>query len=219
MKLLVLRPEPGAAATAARARAMGLEPIVTPLFEVRARAWAPPAEAVEAVMLTSANAARAVSGLPPALARLPLYAVGAKTAAAAAHLGFATVHVGETGVADLVRTAAENGVRRLLHLAGADRTDFDPAGLRIETRIVYAAEPVEPAPVLPDGPVVALLHSARAARRLAELVDHGGYAIAALSPAVAAAAGEGWRAVVVAARPDDDALLAAAARLCQEERA
>ena len=57
--VLVLRPEPGAGETAARARALGLEPIVAPLFAVRPIAWAAPDPAAyDAVMLTSANAAR-----------------------------------------------------------------------------------------------------------------------------------------------------------------
>jgi len=108
-------------------------------------------------------------------------------------------------------------VRSLLHLAGEHRTAFDPAGLRIETRTVYAAEPVAPPPAfaaaLLDG-AVALLHSARAARRFRELAGPG-HRIAAISDAVICAAGEGWKAGVVADRPTDDALLAAAARLCQ----
>lgn len=219
MKLLVLRPEPGAAATAARARAAGLDPLVAPLFAVRPCAWDAPDMPVDALMLTSANAARAAGALPDALRGLPLYAVGAKTAAAAGSLGAAEIRVGEAGVAELVARAARDGIGTLLHLAGADRTAFDPAGVRIVTRIVYAAAPVEPPPALPARDTVALLHSARAARRFAELVAPAGHAIAALSPAVAAAAGPGWRAVAVAARPDDDALLAAAARLCQEVRA
>lgn len=219
MKLLILRPEPGATATAMRARAMGLDAEILPLFEVRPRAWTLPDIPIDAVMLTSANAARMLGGLDPQLAALPAYAVGAKTGAASQAAGFADVRCGEAGVAELVARAAADGVRRLLHLAGADRTDFDPAGIEIVTRIVYASETVEPPPPLPAGDAVALLHSARAARRFAELVAPARFAIACLSPAVAAAAGPGWRAVATAAQPDDDALLAVAARLCQEVRA
>ena len=42
MKVLILRPQPGADETAARARALGLEPLVAPLFTVRPLAWTPP---------------------------------------------------------------------------------------------------------------------------------------------------------------------------------
>jgi uroporphyrinogen-III synthase len=53
----------------------------------------------------------------------------------------------------------------------------------------------------------------------ARLIDAAGLsraAIAAISPATAAAAGTGWGRIAVAAVPTDDALLAAAARLCEE---
>ena len=59
MKILVLRPQPGADETAARARALGLELVVAPLFAVAPLAWTPPDPAgFDAVMLTSASAAR-----------------------------------------------------------------------------------------------------------------------------------------------------------------
>ncbi len=83
MKILVLRPQPGADETAARARDLGLEPVVAPLFTVRPLAWtAPDPAAFDAVMLTSASAARQASeGLAP-FKQLPCYAVGEATAAA-----------------------------------------------------------------------------------------------------------------------------------------
>jgi uroporphyrinogen-III synthase len=65
-----------------------------------------------------------------------------------------------------------------------------------------------------------LLHSPRAAALFAELADAAGVSratvrIAAISPAVLAAAGAGWAAGIAASSPDDDALLAAAARMCE----
>ena len=58
-RLLVLRPEPGASATAAKARALGLEPIAIPLFKTEAVEWeAPEASAFDGLLLTSANAIR-----------------------------------------------------------------------------------------------------------------------------------------------------------------
>jgi uroporphyrinogen-III synthase len=41
-RLVILRPEPGASATADRARAMGLEPVVMPLFKVEPVDWETP---------------------------------------------------------------------------------------------------------------------------------------------------------------------------------
>ena len=62
---------------------------------------------------------------------------------------------------------------------------------------------------------IALLHSARAATRLAALVDaraipRSSIGIAALSPAVADAAGPGWATIAIAANPTDIALIEAA---------
>ena len=212
--VLVLRPQPGADATAARAAALGLEAIVAPLFRIAPRDWQMPDGRFDALLLTSANAARALD------ARLDrgmrVYAVGDATAAAARAAGFADIVQGEGRVADLARQAAADGAKSVLHLAGEDRTAFDPAGLRIETRTVYAAEPCAPPPAFAEGleqGAVALLHSARAARRFRQLAGPG-HRIAAISPAVREAAGEGWAAAAVAERPDDDALLAATARLC-----
>lgn len=212
--LLILRPEPGAGATARRAEALGLATIRRPLFRIAARDWE--AAEADAVMMTSANAARfGGPGLAPLLA-LPLYAVGEATGEAARGAGFTDVRCGPGDVAALIGTIARDGVERLLHLAGEDRTAFDPRGVSIAERIVYAAEPIDV--VLDDAlarrPVV-LLHSTRAARRFGALVDdRAGLRIAAISAAVLAAAGGGWDSAAAAPTPDDDALLAVAARLC-----
>jgi uroporphyrinogen-III synthase len=63
------------------------------------------------------------------------------------------------------------------------------------------------------------VHSPRAAKRLAELVEQAGIErgtvrIAAISRAAAAASGPGWEACEASGSPDDRALLALAARLC-----
>ena len=96
-----------------------------------------------------------------------------------------------------------------------------PDDIAIDRRIVYAAEAVENLPeaaraALPDA--VALLHSPRAARLFARLVDPTGIAIAAISPAALAAAGAGWRIAEAAERPTDASLLAVAAKLCNQRR-
>jgi uroporphyrinogen-III synthase len=103
---------------------------------------------------------------------------------------------------------------RLLHLCGADRQAVDR---RITAIIVYHSSPI-PSPDLSEAAgSVALIHSPRAGRRLAELIGaKGGIAIAAISPAAAKAAGTGWEGVEAADRPSDDALLALAARLCNK---
>ncbi len=108
----------------------------------------------------------------------------------------------------------------LLHLAGREhRPPATDTGIAIARRVVYAADAVTALPeaaraALPD--TVVLLHSPRAAALFATLVDPSGIAIAAMSSATRAAAGEGWRTVAIAERPTDASLLAAAAKLCDQ---
>jgi uroporphyrinogen-III synthase len=64
---------------------------------------------------------------------------------------------------------------------------------------------------------VAMIHSPRAARRLAELIgDKGSIAIAAISREAADAAGSGWAAVEAADASTDEALLVLTERLCNK---
>ena len=212
MKLLIVRPRPGADESAARARALGLAPIVAPLFETRPLDWAPPDPGgFDAILLTSANAARlGGEGLRPLLA-LPCYAVGERTAEAARAAGFTDVRTGPSDGSALAAMAERDGATSLLHLGGRDHVAIGGA-----THIaVYASERAGALP--PDlGEALILLHSARAASLLAELAaDRGRIAIAAISAQVAQAAGAGWKSVAVADAPRDEALLELAAKLCQ----
>jgi len=211
VRLLILRPEPGASETAERAREMGLEPVVAPLFAVRPLAGPPVAAAdYDAVLLTSANGARHA---PAGLTGLPCFAVGERTAAAARSAGFADVRCGPSDGAAAAALMTSAGVARALHLCGRDHLGVEAPGVAIERRAVYAAEPVSHRRF--TGPAVALLHSPRAAARFAELAgDRAAIAVAAISAAAAAAAGDGWAAKAVAAAPRDQALLELAAKLC-----
>lgn len=209
----ILRPEPGNIATARRVEAAGWTAIRLPLFEVHGCEWrAPDPAGFDALVLTSANAARHAGAEVARLADLPVYAVGTATASAARDAG---LHVRLTGMADaagLLADARAMGVSRALHLAGRDRLATSPVIARTIT--VYASEPLhhDPAAIRALSGTVALLHSPRTARRLADLVDAAGLTrskvrLAALSPAVALAAGEDWHGLAVAAAPDDASLL------------
>jgi uroporphyrinogen-III synthase len=211
VKLLILRPEPGASETAARARAIGLEPVAAPLFAILPVAGQPvEADRYQAVLLTSANGARHA---PAGLTGLPCFAVGEGSAAAARAAGFGEVRTGSWDGAAAAAMMAAAGVKRALHLCGRDHLAIEAEGVSIERRAVYAAEPVPRERF--EGPAVAMIHSARAGARFAELVgDRAGIAIAAISPAAAAAAGEGWATKLVAPAPRDQALLELAAKLC-----
>lgn len=225
-RVLVLRPQPGADETARRARAMDLDPAVSPLFEVRPLDWRPPDPAgFDAVMLTSAHAARLAGVAMTPFLGLPCYAVGEATAAAARAAGFRNVLIGPTDGAALVAAMVKDGVSAAFHPCGRERIRLDPGTLGVLSVPVYAAEAAERLPAgaeraLAEGAVV-LLHSPRAAATFARLAAEwrGEARIVAISAAAAAAAGEGWRALAVAAAPRDEALLEVAAKLCQSEGA
>jgi len=217
VKLLILRPQPGADETAARARALGLDPVVAPLFAVRPLPWTPPDPAgFDAVMLTSASAARqAATGLA-AFRALPCYAVGEATAAAAEEAGFTDLRVGPDDGKALLLMMAEDEVRSAFHACGEDHLAIGHPAVAITRIPVYAAEALERLPVAAEDHL-ALLHSPRAATLFAGLAgDKGRIGIAAISMKTARAAGEGWQSVSVAPRPRDQALLELAAELCQK---
>ncbi len=213
-KLLIVRPEPGASISAALARSLGLDPLVCPLFAIEGVAWTIPDPArFDGLLLTSANAVRFAGAGIAVLAALPVVAIGEATAAAARAAGLTVTEVGTGDAGSLLRSL--RGRRRLLHLAGEHRGEFD-AGHSIERATVYcAAEVVHPA--LPDvAGLVAAVHSPRGGARLAALTpERGRTSIAAISEAAADACGAGWEAVSWPAEPIDAALLALAARLCQ----
>ena len=194
---------------------LGLDVVECPLFAVQPLAWqAPDPAAFDALLLTSANAARlAGPGLDRFLS-LPAHCVGAATAEAARAAGLTIGGVGKRGIDALL--AALPGGQRLLHLVGADHAVPLATAHHITVIPVYGAGPIED-PGLPalNGLVVAV-HSPRAGRRLDALArGREGAKVAAISRTAADACGGGWGEVAVADRPDDGALLALAARLCQ----
>lgn len=215
--IAVLRPEPGNAATVARVEAAGLAAIRLPLFEVHALGWtAPDPTAFDALILTSAAAPRLAGPALDVLAHLPVYAVGPATAAAAEERGLAVADVGDGDGADLVATLAARGFSRALLLAGRER-HLHEGGIVARAIAVYASDPlpIDAAAIDSLRGTVALVHSTRAAQRLSELAGPNRPAIrlAAISQAVADAAGPGWAQVAAAAAPDDAALVALAQQL------
>jgi uroporphyrinogen-III synthase len=222
--LLVLRPEPGAAATTARAIAAGWHPIAAPLFTIAGVAWeAPDPAAHDALMLTSAQAMRQARPQLYLYRALPVYAVGEATAVAAMEAGFADVRVGSADAALLVTMMVRDGVKHPLHLAGREHRVLDAAPIPIARRIVYAADPVPELPAAARAAIgnraVALIHSARAGMVFAELLGKAGIDPATVRvAAIGTAAGAGpWARVEIAETPADSALLAAAARLCEKD--
>lgn len=220
--LVLLRPQPGNDTSAERARALGLDVLQLPLFDIAAVPHAAPtAGAFGAILLTSSNGARHGGDCLAALPHLPLYAVGTASAAAARDAGHQDVHVGGGDAASTVPQIAAAGHRHVLHVAGADTRPFDPHGLLVTCCVVYRAEPLPAERVAARlsalGPAVIAVHSPRAGARLAELVPPAArtaLTLAAISPAAAAACGAHWAEIVASPTPHDRALLALAKRLC-----
>ena len=219
-RVAVLRPEPGNAATCARVVALGLDAVALPLFSVAPLAWSPPDPAEhDALLLTSANTLAMTGDALEHLTGLPVLAVGAATATAARAAGFDVVVTGTGDASALLPLAARRGTARALHLGGRETT-VAVGGVVSRSIPVYASVPrlIEATSLAPLIDGMAMLHSARAAAQLGKLVDSAGIArgrvaIAAISHAVAAAAGAGWRAVTVAEVPTDAALIAAVGAL------
>lgn len=195
---------------------MSMQPVESPL---------PPGEP-DSLLFTSARAVRHAASMPDRLRRLPAYAVGDHSAAAARAAGFRIAAVGDADAAAVAAIAAADGRRALLHPRGADAAPFaPPEGLRILPYIVYRARLSDIRPDRLQSAVGAafavLLFSPRTAEHFARLTAAAGIAradtrIVAISAHAATAAGRGWRGLRVAARPRLDSMVAAADALWQE---
>jgi uroporphyrinogen-III synthase len=207
-------------------RARGHDVLVAPLMRIEpltadlAGTWG-------AVIVTSANAADAIVGNPACatLAKLPLFAVGHRSADAARQAGFTNVMSAGGDVRDLVRTLIgqhADANAPLLYLAGEDRAadllgDLSARGIASEMRIVYravaAAFPSALIKALKAGEVDAVMHFSRrsADSYLAGATQAGiaGPAMAVRHLCLSAQVAEplaGASRIVIAARPDEAAL-------------
>lgn len=219
--IAVLRPEPANRVTAAAIEARGRRAIRLPLFKAQPVAWDVPDPAdFDALIVTSTNALRHGGAGLTQLIGLSLYTVGPASAEAGRRMGFHLAGSGGAGSAELLKLAEAAGVRRALHLAGRERT-IAPGGIVAEIVTVYASDAVAVSPehVAQLNGSVALVQSARAGARLAELVtDRSSIAIAAISPAAAQAAGSGWERVAITPNVNSTALIDAAIALADGSR-
>jgi uroporphyrinogen-III synthase len=214
--LVIVRPEPGASATAEAARKLGLEPVVMPLFAIVPLEWNPPdPRDFDALLFTSANAIRHGGAGLSALRSLPAHCVGEATARVVREHGFQVASVGSGRVDGLLDSLP--GTLRLLHLGGIHRHEPNTPRQAIHPIPVYRAEEIALPPAFEklEDKVIAV-HSPRAGTKIGELgLARDQTAIAAISREAAEAAGSGWAAVASAGEPSDTALLAIAAELCK----
>ncbi|MDO8877249.1 MAG: uroporphyrinogen-III synthase [Pseudolabrys sp.] len=232
MRLVLTRPQDDSERSALALRARGHEVLIAPLMRVEMIAadlrphWG-------AVIVTSANAAAAIAThkVRDALIKLPVYAVGKRSADAARAVGFTDVTSAGGDLRDLLRIISArrpDSKAPLLYLAGEDRAgdligDLAVHGIAAELAVVYRAVtapfPDDLIAALKAGAVDGVLHFSR--RSADNFVDGAKKAgIEALGLAVrhfclSAQIGEpliaaGAAKVIVAKRPDEAALMALA---------
>jgi uroporphyrinogen-III synthase len=231
MRLLVTRPLEEGERTAAALRAHGHTVVLAPLLRIEPLAADVGAAPYAAVLITSANAARAVAthARLGELCALPLYTVGGRSGEAARAAGFATVHSAEGDAHDLVHLVARGlagATAPLLYLAGEDRSvdladELGRHGLTVRTVVVYRAAAAERLPraaeqAIAAGDLDGVLHySRRSASVFVGCADAAGLRQRALalthfclSPQIAAPlTAAGAADIRIAARPDEKALL------------
>lgn len=227
MRVVVTRPRDAGERTARAVRALGhdvlvapmmaLEPIVTDL----GGAWS-------AAVITSANATVAIAENPalPILKKLPLFAVGRRSAEAAREAGFTDVTSADGDVRDLVRLIAARPAppdAPILYLAGEDRAtdlvgELSAHGVAAALRVVYrtVTAPFSPALIaaLRAGDVDGVLHfSRRSAETYVAGASAAGVSEAALAVrhfCLSAQVAEplvGAHRVAIAARPEEAAVI------------
>jgi uroporphyrinogen-III synthase len=222
LPLVLLRPQPGNDQSAMRARALGLDVVQLPLFEIIAAEPAPmPTGPFDAVLVTSANGARFGAAFLAGLADLPIYAVGEATAQAIRTLGHEHVIVGGGDAASTIPLIGAAGHRTVLHMSGTEVRAFDAPGLSITRHIIYQSAEradVDIRPMLERFErAVLAVHSPRAGERISALIPterRSAFRLVAISQAAASASGDGWASISVSTHPDDTALLTLAESLC-----
>lgn len=188
MHILLTRPEADADELGRRLESAGHEVSRAPLIAIEHVAEvALDLEGVQALVVTSRNALRALKGSKDlaAASRLPLFTVGPATTAEARTLGFAEIHEGHGAARSLVPliVAGANPSRgTVLHVCG-DHVAFDlrsalaARGLAVRNQVVYRSRaaselPHEVVAAVRRGSLDAvILMSPRTARIWAGLVD------------------------------------------------
>lgn len=209
-RVWVTRAEPGAARTAARLTALGFEPVVAPVLEIRPLAAVIDLTEIAALAFTSVNGVEAFAALNGERV-LPVFTVGDATAEAARGAGFVDVRSAAGDVHALARLIADDAPGPIL-APGAAEPAADLAALlagKAEVRSVAVYEAVETGVPAPAGFDAVLVHSPRAARALAmhawALDDR--LAVAISANAAGPLEDFGLREIRIAAAPTDAALI------------
>jgi uroporphyrinogen-III synthase len=229
MRLLVTRPDPDGERTAGALRARGHEVLLVPMLrmEIVPAKW--PDQDYAALVLTSANAARAmqVHFQFKKLTLLPVVAVGPRTAEAALTAGFSDVRCANGDKEDLAKLLSTRfGLNDapLLYLAGENRAgelELASSAVKVVTVVVYRMAKTESFPAqaskaLARRQVDGVLHfSRRSAEAYMQCAGAAGITDRALEPShfclshqvAAPLAAAGAVGIKIAPRPDEAALI------------
>lgn len=228
-RLLITRPADDAEPLTRLLRGMGIECLLEPMLTiVHEPGPAPDLRDVQALLMTSANGARAFAARSGDR-RLPVLAVGDATAQAARHAGFTGVSSAGGNVDDLSRLVVarlDPAQGMLLHVAGSRvagdlATRLAAAGFTYRREALYRAETAQSLSAATTAAIAAgtidgvLFFSPRTAATFVRLLERGGVMAEVarmdafcLSAVVAEAARRApWRRLLVAERPDQDSLL------------
>lgn len=238
MKMLVTRPEPDAQSTLARLQALDIEAIAAPVM-VRETldASLPPPDGFTAMVLTSANAVRALTdrGVLDHYRHLPVFAVGDRTAREATEAGFARVSSAAGAFQDLVNAMTIARMRGPIFYPTGKHQSADlakalaPLGVMVATARVYdmVAADALPEAILAGlgGDIGAVLaYSRRSAEIFAGLAasisreQRRNLAVLCLSEAVAEPLLEArFNRISLADRPDEDAMMSLALAFAREQ--
>lgn len=243
MRVLITRPREESEALAVRLSPLGFAPVVDSMIAVRFVDGASiDASGAQALVFTSANGVRALRTARggDVLSRdLPVFTVGAATAAVARAAGFSSIIEGQGTVEALARVIVARcppSAGPVVHISGSSVARdlaalLMPSGIRLVRAVLY--ETIQAKHLQPETRALfasreiaaALFFSPRTAQAFVNLVDDAGIAASmgsvtalALSPAVADALRLPFARVVTAARPTTDALLERLVEIARAQR-
>ena len=238
MKMLVTRPEPDAQTTLARLDALGIEAVAAPVMVRQTLDGSlPPSDGFTAMVLTSANAIRALADrdVLDQYRHLPVFAVGDHTAREANEAGFIRVSSAAGAFQDLVNAMSIARLKGPIFYPAAKHQSADlakalaPLGVMVATSKVYemVAADTLPDTVLSElgGEIGAVLaYSRRSAEIFTRLADslertrRSRLAMLCMSEAVAEPLLEArFSRISLADHPDEDAMMSLALAFAREQ--
>ena len=238
MKMLVTRPEPDAQATLARLDALGIAAVAAPVMVRQTLdASLPPPDGFTAMVLTSANAVRALAdrNMLAQYRHLPVFAVGDRTAREATEAGFERVSSAAGAFQDLVNAMTIARMKGPIFYPAGKHQSADlakalaPSGVMVATSKVYDMVAIDTLPEAILAELGRTIHAVLAySRRSAEIfatlardlgrAERRNLALLCLSEAVAEPLLEArFNRISLADRPDEDAMMALALAFAREQ--